>query len=140
MTRHFSAVRLPLRSKFAAKLPRIPHLSKPRRREASAGVKNGLKSPACKFLIPCLAVSLMVLRPATCHAAVAALPWDQTLLALQNLMVGTVAPAAIGFAFAGAVALYALGGHDEQAGRLFGSGLGGLVALAIVHFLNYVAL
>jgi hypothetical protein len=52
MTRHFSAVRLPLRSKFAAKLPQIPHLSKPRRREASARIKNGLKSPACKFLIP----------------------------------------------------------------------------------------
>jgi len=66
--------------------------------------------------------------------------WDQTLIALQNMLVGTVAPAAIGFAFTGAVVLYALGGHHEQAGRLFGSGLGGCIALAIVHLLNYVAL
>jgi hypothetical protein len=36
------------------------------------------------------------------------------------------------------VILYALGGHDEQAGRLFGCGLGGCIALAVVHLLNYV--
>jgi type IV secretory pathway VirB2 component (pilin) len=88
------------------------------------------------------AASAFLLRPSPCLAAqtAAELPWDQTLLALQNTLVGTVAPAVIGFAFAGAVVLYALGGHDEQAGRLFGSGIGGCIALAIVHLLNYVAL
>ena len=34
--------------------------------------------------------------------------------------------------------LYALGGRDEQAGRLFGSAIGGCIALAIVYLLNYV--
>src|SRR5260370_3945480 len=91
------------------------------------------------WLITCFAGTLGV-RASPSWAAAAALPWDQTLIALQNMLVGTVAPAAIGFAFTGAVVLYALGGHHEQAGRLFGSGLGGCIALAIVHLLNYVAL
>ncbi len=77
--------------------------------------------------------------PTPCRAATNSLPWDQTFLALQNMLVSTVAPTAIGLAFAGAVILYVLGEHDEQAGRLFGSGLGGCIALAIVHLLNYVA-
>ena len=78
--------------------------------------------------------------PTPCGATTNSLPWDQTLLALQNMLVTTIAPTAISFAFAGAVILYGLGGHDEQAGRLLGSGLGGCIALAIVHLLNYVAI
>jgi uncharacterized membrane protein YeaQ/YmgE (transglycosylase-associated protein family) len=54
------------------------------------------------------------------------------------MLIDTVAPAAIALAFIGAVILYALGRHDEQAGRLVGSGIGGCVALVIVHLLNYV--
>ncbi len=45
-------------------------------------------------------------------------------------------PAAIGFAFTGAGILYTLGGYDKEAGRLFGSVVGGRVALVIVHLLN----
>jgi hypothetical protein len=30
------------------------------------------------------------------------------------MLIGTVAPAAIGLAFSGAVILYALGGHDKE--------------------------
>jgi hypothetical protein len=33
---------------------------------------------------------------------------------------------------------HALGGHDEQARRLLGSGIGGCIALVVVHLLNYV--
>jgi len=60
------------------------------------------------------------------------------LTVMQDMLIGTVAPAAIGLAFSGAGILYALGGYDKEAGRLFGSGVGGCVALVIVHLLNYV--
>lgn len=88
------------------------------------------------------ATTALLVPSRPCFAAQSAgeLPWDQTLIALQNMLVGTVAPAAIAFAFTGALVLYALGGYDEQAGRLFGSGIGGCIALAIVHLLHYVAL
>jgi len=138
MSHHLSAVPLLADSKFAANLLQIPPLSNRPIRKPTARIKNGSRKSACKFLISCLAASLLTLRPATCHAAVARMPWDPMLLALQDMLVNTVAPAAIGFAFAGSVVLYALGGYDKQAGRLFGSGLGGCIVLAVVHLLNYV--
>jgi hypothetical protein len=49
-----------------------------------------------------------------------------------------MAPAIVVLAFASAGLLYALGGHDEQARRLLGSGIGGCIALVVVHLLNYV--
>jgi hypothetical protein len=41
-------------------------------------------------------------------------------------------------AFTSGVILYALGGHDKQAGRLVGSGIGGCIGLAVVYLLSYV--
>ncbi len=76
--------------------------------------------------------------PVPCHASTAALPWDTTLIALQDIQITYVGPAAIGLALSGAIVLYALGGRNQQAGRLFGSALGGCIALAIVYLLNYV--
>jgi hypothetical protein len=76
--------------------------------------------------------------PAPCQAATAALPWDKTLIALQSTLIGTVAPAVVGLALSAATILYALGGHDRQAGRLAGSGIGGCFALVVVHLLNYI--
>jgi hypothetical protein len=76
--------------------------------------------------------------PAPWQAATAALPWDLTLLALQDMLISIVAPTAIALAFCSAVILYALGGHDKQAGRLFGSALGGCIALTVVKLLNYL--
>jgi type IV secretory pathway VirB2 component (pilin) len=96
------------------------------------------KSAATLFLM--LGTTAILSLPAPCQAAASGLPWDQTLLALQDTLVGSVAPAAIGLAFTGAAMLYAVGGYDEQAGRLFGAGLGGSIALGIVQLLNYVAL
>jgi hypothetical protein len=78
------------------------------------------------------------LFPAPCWAATGQMPWDQTLLALQDLLIGSVAPAAIVLIFVSAGILYTLGGHDRQAGRLVGSGIGGGIALVVVHLLNYV--
>jgi hypothetical protein len=57
---------------------------------------------------------------------------------MQDMLVDPVAQAAIALAFSGALILYALAGHNKQAGRLVGSGIGGCIALAIIHLLNYV--
>ncbi len=94
-------------------------------------------APARKLFV-ILAAATALSFPLRCQAATAALPWDRTLTAMQDMLIGTVAPAAIGLAFSGAGILYALGGYDKEAGRLFGSGVGGCVALVIVHLLNYV--
>src|SRR5713101_4152093 len=93
-----------------------------------------MNSMRTKFLRLSVGVTMAVtaFSPAPCQATTAALPWDQTLLALQDLLITYVAPAAIGLALSGAIILYALGGRDEQAGRLFGCALGGCIALPVV--------
>jgi len=85
-----------------------------------------------------IAIAVMAFSPVSCWAATAALPWDQTLLALQNTLITYIAPATIELALSGAIVLYVLGGRDQQAGRLFGSALGGCIALAVVKLLNYL--
>lgn len=84
------------------------------------------------------AALLLSATPGLAAQATGALPWDYTLYALQDMLTSYIAPAAIGLALSGSIVLYALGGRDEQAGRLFGSALGGCIALAIVYLLNYV--
>src|SRR6266851_2142211 len=85
-----------------------------------------------------LTTSTAVCLRAPCQAATAVLPWDRTLTAVQDMLIDTVAPAAIALAFSGAVILYVLAGPNKQAVRLVGSGIGGCVAPVIVHLLNYV--
>lgn len=85
-----------------------------------------------------MALAVTVFSPVPSWAATAALPWDQTSLVVQDMLISYFAPAATGLALSGAIVLYALGGRDEQAGRLFGSALRGCIALAIVKLLNYV--
>jgi hypothetical protein len=85
-----------------------------------------------------IASPLLFTRPCSADPYAAALPWDGGPIAMQNMLIGTVASAAIVLAFSAAVILYALGGRDEQAGRLFGSALGGCISLVVVHLLNYV--
>jgi len=81
-----------------------------------------------------------LLSAGPCWAAPTAggLPWDRTLIVLQNFLIDSMAPAIIVLAFALAGILYALGGYDKQARRLAGSGIGGCVALLVVRLLNYV--
>lgn len=102
-------------------------------------MKQALRHPTFGFLIVALTAALL-LGVSPCLAAQTAdgLPWDYTLIALQDMLITYIAPAAIGLALSGAIVLYALGGRDEQAGRLFGSALGGCIALAAVYLLNYV--
>jgi hypothetical protein len=138
MAHHFTRVRLAAESKFASSLPHIASVSNPRIRRPETRIKNDFRKADHKFLVSRLAASLLLLQPAACHAAPASLPWDYTLLALQGMLISTVAPAAIALAFTGAAILYALGGHDKEAGRLFGAGIGGCFALAVVYLLNYL--
>lgn len=93
-----------------------------------------------RFLLLSVGVTMAVtsFSPAPCQAATVALPWDQTLLVLQHMLISIVAPTAIGLALSGALVLYALGGRDKQAGHLFGSALGGCIALTVVKLLNYL--
>src|SRR5690349_12421764 len=88
----------------------------------------------CVALLAAAAMSLS----APCQAATGEMPWDRTLIAMQDTLVGMVAPAAIALAFSAAVVLFALGVGDKLAGRLIGCALGGCSALLIVHLLNYV--
>jgi type IV secretory pathway VirB2 component (pilin) len=97
-----------------------------------------MKTAARRKLSPILARATAVALPVPCQAATAGLPWDRTLTAMQDVLIGTIAPVAIGLALTGAAMLYALGGCDKQAGRLVGSGIGGYIALAIVNLLNYL--
>jgi hypothetical protein len=95
-----------------------------------------------KFPLLSVGVTMAVtfFSPTPCQAATAALPWDLTLLPLQDSLISYVAPAAIGLALSGSIILYALGGRDEQARRLFGSALCGCIALTVVKLLNYFLL
>ena len=84
------------------------------------------------------AIAAMAFSPVPCWAGTPALPWDRTLIVLQDALSTYIAPATIGLALSGAIVVYVLGGRDQQAGRLFGSALGGCIALAVVKLLNYV--
>jgi hypothetical protein len=58
-----------------------------------------MNTTTARKLFVTLATATALPLPAPCQAATAALPWDQTLIALQAGLIGTVAPAAIGLAF-----------------------------------------
>jgi hypothetical protein len=98
-----------------------------------------MKMTTTRRVFVTVAISTALSLPTPCWAATSELPWDYTLIVLQDMLITYIAPAAIGLALSGAIVLYALGGHDKEAGRLAGSALGGCIALAIVYFLNYVA-
>lgn len=83
-------------------------------------------------------LATILLFPAPCWAAADGLPWDQTLTALQDILIGPVVHAVIALAFIGAGFLYAVGGYDRQAGRLAASGIGGCLALGATRLLNFV--
>lgn len=84
--------------------------------------------------------SVTVVWAIPCYEASEAMPWDYTLSVLLGILGTYIAPAAIGVAMVGSVLLYTLGGHDELAGRLLGSAVGGCIAIAFVYVLNFFAL
>src|SRR5208283_1370884 len=129
-----STTRLSTELNHAAYLSEISAVWPNSRTEEEAGrVVNSAPKLLHKWLIICGAFCLAALRPSACWAATGAPPWDQTLVTLQDILVGTVAHAAIALAFIGAGLLHAAGGYDKQAGRLAASGIGGCLALSAIR-------
>jgi type IV secretory pathway VirB2 component (pilin) len=98
-------------------------------------MKKVLHRPAFTLLI----VSMFTLQGTPCFAAAGtgALPWDQTLTALQDIIAGPMAHAAIVLNFACSAILYALG-NRQFAGRLLAGGFASSAALIAVRFLTYL--
>ena len=67
-----------------------------------------------------------------------ALPWDQTLGALQDILVGPVAHTVVALNFTLSAILYAVG-SERQAGCLLAGGLAGCAALIVVHLLTFLS-
>src|SRR5260370_5115772 len=101
-------------------------------------MKKAFHRPAFAPLIVSMTAALL-LQGRQCLAATsaAALPWDQTRITLQDILIAPVAHAAIVLAFLSAGLLYAVG-CDKQAGRLAASGISGCVALGAIRLLNFV--
>ena len=81
--------------------------------------------------------SVFAFVPGSCWAAGGPLPWDQTLSALQDILVGPVVHAAIVLNFACSAILYALGSR-QFAGRLLAGGFASCAALIAIRFLTYL--
>jgi type IV secretory pathway VirB2 component (pilin) len=91
-----------------------------------------------KGLIVCGASAIALIGPSACWANSGELPWDQTLVTLQDILTGPVAHAAIALEFIGASLLYAVGGYDKQAGRLAASASVVCLALGAIRLLNFL--
>jgi len=92
------------------------------------------------WLVAGCAAALFALRAQPSWAAqyAGALPWDQTLGAIQDILVGPVAHAAIALNFAFSAFLYAVGSH-QRAGRLLAGGLAACAALIAVRLLTFLS-
>jgi type IV secretory pathway VirB2 component (pilin) len=92
-----------------------------------------------RWLTAACTAALFALRPERSWAAqYAAVPWDQTLGAIQDILVGPVAHAVITLNFVFAAILYAVG-SEQQAGRLLAGGLAVGAALIVVHLLTFLS-
>ena len=101
-------------------------------------IKQAPKSNV-RWLIAACAGALFALRaqPSSAAQYASAPPWDQTLGAIRDIMVGPVAHAAITLNFTFSAILYMIGSH-QRAGRLLAGGLATCAALIAVHLLTYL--
>jgi len=92
-----------------------------------------------RWLVAACAAALFALRaePAWAAPYAGALPWDRTLGAIQDILVGPVAHAVIALNLAFSAILYAVG-SKRQAGRLLAGGLATCAALIAVDLLTYL--
>ena len=93
-----------------------------------------------RWLIAACAAALFALRaePSSAAQYADALPWDQTLDALEDILVGPVAHTVITVNFVFSAILYAVG-SERQALRLLGGGLAVCAALIVVHLLTLLS-
>jgi type IV secretory pathway VirB2 component (pilin) len=105
----------------------------------SIALKQAPKSNV-RWLIAACAAALFALRaePSSAAQYAAVLPWDQTLGAIQDILVGPVAHTVIALNFTLSAILYAVG-SERQAGRLLAGGLAACAALIVVHLLTFLA-
>lgn len=92
-----------------------------------------------RWLVAVCAAAVLALRaePSWATQYAGALPWDQTLCAIQDMLVGPVAHAAIALNFALSAILYAIG-SQQRAGRLLAGGLVAFAALMSVQFMTFL--
>ncbi len=93
-----------------------------------------------RWLVAACAAALFALRAEPSWAAqyAVALPWDQKLGAIQDMLVGPVAHTVIALNFTLSAILYAVGG-ERQAGRLLAGALAACAALIVVHLLTFLS-
>jgi len=93
-----------------------------------------------RWLIAVCAAALLALRAEPSWAAqyAGALPWDQTLGAIQGILVGPVAHTVITLNFTLSAILYAIG-SERRAGRLLAGGLAACAAFIVVHLLTFLS-
>jgi|SRR5208283_801064 len=96
-----------------------------------------MKTPARVRLASLCIVFLPAFASTPCLAATGVLPWDQTLIAFQDIIAGPVAHAAIVLNFACSAILYTLGSR-QFAGRLLAGGFASCAALIAVRLLAYI--
>jgi type IV secretory pathway VirB2 component (pilin) len=98
------------------------------------------QAPNVRWLIAACAAALFALRAEPSRAAqyAGALPWDQTLGAIQDILVGPMAHAVITLNFAFSAILYVIG-SERRAGRMLAAGLAACAALIAVHLLTYLS-
>jgi type IV secretory pathway VirB2 component (pilin) len=102
-------------------------------------IKQASKSNV-RWLVSACAAALfgLLAQPSWAAQYAGAVPWDQTLGAIQYILVGPVAHAVITLNFVFAAILYAVG-SERQAGRLLVGGLAVCAAVIVVHLLILVA-
>ena len=106
---------------------------------APTAEKQAPKSNVRWLIGVCPAAAFALRAELSCAAQYAgALPWDQTLGAIQNILVGPVAHAVITLNFTLSAILYAIG-SERRAVRLLASGLAACAALIAVHLLTYLS-
>ena len=93
-----------------------------------------------RWLIAACAAALSTLRAEPSWAARYAgpLPWDQTLVAIRDILVGPVAHAVVALNFTLSAILYAVGSY-RRAGRLLAGGLAAGATLIAVHLLTFLS-
>jgi type IV secretory pathway VirB2 component (pilin) len=104
-----------------------------------AAMKQAPKSNV-RWLIAACGAALFAVRAESSWATQydGALPWDQTLGAIQDILVGPVAHAVITLNFTFSAILYAIG-SERRAGRLLAGGLAACAALIAVDLLTYLS-
>jgi type IV secretory pathway VirB2 component (pilin) len=104
-----------------------------------AAMKQAPKSNV-RWLIAACTAPFFALRAEPSQAAqyAGALPWDQTLGAIQDILVGPVAHTVVALNFTLSAILYAVGSH-RQAGRLLAGGLAACAALIAVNLLTFLS-